>query len=162
MFPFYSCGGLFADESARVLSAFFECIGGFTGMCRVPVTVSCRVESVGVTGSLCLARFGAGAAFAESCFASGLATESFFTVGLATESPFTSGFAEESAFGAPACTTSPAGTWRAPGRVRAATSAGIARGELLFRRVSEGGAEFALYKVNFDGLAEMFHGGTAD
>jgi hypothetical protein len=35
-------------------------------------------------------------------------------------------------------------------------------GELLFRRVKDDGAEFAIYKVTFDGMRELFHGGTAD
>ncbi len=35
-------------------------------------------------------------------------------------------------------------------------------GELLFRRVADDGAEFALYKVGFDRMTELFHGGTAD
>jgi hypothetical protein len=39
---------------------------------------------------------------------------------------------------------------------------GDSMGELLFRRVKDGGAEFAIYRVTYDGLTEMFHGGVAD
>lgn len=39
---------------------------------------------------------------------------------------------------------------------------GDGNGELLFRRVSDEGAEFAIYKVTFDVMSEMFHGGVAD
>jgi hypothetical protein len=35
-------------------------------------------------------------------------------------------------------------------------------GELLFRRVADDGAVFALYRVSFDRMTELFHGGTAD
>jgi hypothetical protein len=35
-------------------------------------------------------------------------------------------------------------------------------GELLFRRVADDGAVFALYRVGFDRMTELFHGGTAD
>jgi len=39
---------------------------------------------------------------------------------------------------------------------------GDGQGELLFRRVSDTAAEFAIYKVAYDRMTEMFHGGTAD
>ena len=39
---------------------------------------------------------------------------------------------------------------------------GNSLGQLLFRRVTGDGAEFAIFKVNFDGMTEIFHGGTAD
>jgi hypothetical protein len=35
-------------------------------------------------------------------------------------------------------------------------------GDLLFRRVADDGAVFALYRVSFDRMTELFHGGTAD
>ena len=39
---------------------------------------------------------------------------------------------------------------------------GNGMGQLLFRRVNDDGAQFAIYKVSFDGMTEIFHGGTAD
>lgn len=35
-------------------------------------------------------------------------------------------------------------------------------GDLLFRRVADDGAVFAIYRVDFDRMTELFHGGTAD
>ena len=36
------------------------------------------------------------------------------------------------------------------------------RGELLFRRIREGGAEFVLYRVGVDAITELFHGGNGE
>jgi hypothetical protein len=46
--------------------------------------------------------------------------------------------------------------------IDAVDAKGDSNGELLFRRVSDQGAEFAIYKVTYDGMTEMFHGGVAD
>ncbi|HUR37491.1 MAG TPA: hypothetical protein VM009_06720 [Terriglobales bacterium] len=46
--------------------------------------------------------------------------------------------------------------------VDAVDADGDGRGELLFRRVREHGADFILYRVGVDTLSELFHGGKAD
>src|SRR5947207_14230626 len=121
--PYSSCGGLLAPESGRVESGLaIEWCCGLTGMCNAPLIVSCDVVSALAVGGFfaawCVTRFGAG-----------FAVESAFLVvsGLVSAS----GFFGSSTLGAPAWMTSAEEASRAPGRVRAATSAGIARGELL-------------------------------
>lgn len=46
--------------------------------------------------------------------------------------------------------------------VDAVDADGDRRGELLFRRVRDKGAEFVLYRVGADTLTELFHGGNAE
>src|SRR6266550_3639313 len=108
--PQSTCGGLLATESGRVESGLAdERIDGFTRIRSVPVIVSrCVVSALVFFGVVCV----------RDGFAAGFGVES--------------AFAAESGFTLPACTTSPEGTSREPGRVRAATSAEMARGELLF------------------------------
>jgi hypothetical protein len=46
--------------------------------------------------------------------------------------------------------------------VDAVDADGNGRGELLFRRITDAGTNFAIYRVGVDDMVEMFHGGSRE
>jgi hypothetical protein len=46
--------------------------------------------------------------------------------------------------------------------VDAVDADGNGRGELLFRRITDVGTDFAIYRIGIDDVVEMFHGGSTE